>query len=66
MIHYNTDTNLIGSEPKKKRKKKPVGILKDLTKMKRVDVDLEFDIIYSTDGDLVLWSDVEAIIKKYS
>jgi hypothetical protein len=31
MIHYNPETNLIGSEPKKKRKKKPTGILKDLT-----------------------------------
>lgn len=46
--------------------KKPTGILKDLSELKRYDyVWSKTPIEEYKNGRLVLWSDVEAIINKY-
>lgn len=62
------------SEPSKKTKKQPTGILKDLMELKRYELGENDDdeygfsacIIAYKKGSLVEWSDVEAIINKYS
>jgi len=54
------------SEPSKKRKKKPTGILKDLMELKKYDyVWIGSPLEGDKNGRFVLWSDVEAIINKY-
>lgn len=59
------ENNTVGSEPKKINKK-PNGILKDLMKIQRYKiVDGEF-IFHNEKGNYVEWSDIEAIIRKYS
>jgi hypothetical protein len=64
MINY-PEQNPIGQEPGKK-KKEPKGILKDLMELERVDPDYNGDPILCEKGKYVEWSDIEAIIKKYS
>lgn len=69
MIQFNPETNLIGLESVKKIKKKPTGILKDLTKIKTFFIETNIDNMYpylADNGVFVSWSAVEAIIKKYS
>jgi len=63
MKHF-TDPTLPSSEPSKKRKKKPTGILKDLSELKRYCKPNNETIEYKK-GGFVRWSDVEAIINKY-
>ena len=60
---FDADKNS-GSEPSKKTKKEPTGILKDLKSLNRY---IMFKGIQLKEEDtVVLWSDVEAIINKYS
>ena len=59
---FDADKNS-GSEPSKKTKKEPTGILKDLKSLNRY---IMFKGIQLKEEDtVVLWSDVEAIINKY-
>lgn len=59
---FDADKNS-GSEPSKKIKKEPTGILKDLKSLNRY---IMFKGIQLKEEDtVVLWSDVEAIINKY-
>jgi hypothetical protein len=63
--------DFVGKEPKKAKKKKPTGILKDLIELKRYLMEIdpkkrEVELHEDKNGGLVDWSDVEAIIKKYS
>lgn len=54
------------SETKKLQKKKPTGILKDLSELKRYSVFPSSKVIEGNkNGNIVRWSDVEAIINKY-
>lgn len=54
------------TKPNEVKKKKPTGILKDLIKIQRyLIVDGKF-IFHNEKGNYVKWSDVEAIINKYS
>jgi hypothetical protein len=69
MKHF-PETTLPGSEPSKKRKKKPTGILKDLLELKKYElfkgnIHTRFSDLVKEPDDLVRWSDVEAIINKY-
>ena len=60
-------SNLPGSEPSKKIKKEPTGILKDLSELKRYSVFPSSKVIEGNkNGNIVRWSDVEAIINKYT
>lgn len=45
--------------------KKPTGILKDLSELKRYEEDYDGIAFEHEYGSYVLWSDVEAIINKY-
>ena len=58
------DPTLPGSEPSKKTKKEPTGILKDLSELKRYCKPDNETVEYKN-GNIVRWSDVEAIINKY-
>jgi len=68
-----TEEYLPGSEPSKKIKKEPTGILKDLLELKRYSAEMDgceccgqwVSTKEDKDGDLILRSDVEAIINKY-
>jgi len=53
------------SEPSKKIKKKPTGILKDLAELPRYFDGLIEGGYEHEEGNVVSWSDVEAIINKY-
>ena len=62
---FDADKNS-GSEPSKKTKKEPTGILKDLSELKRYSVFPSSKVIEGNkNGNIVRWSDVEAIINKY-
>lgn len=67
--HIRPDSPLPGSEPSKKRKKKPTGILKDLLELKRYDVakmkNGELVLVGKENGQCTEWSDIEKIINKY-
>lgn len=50
-----------------KNKLKPKsGILSDLSKLKRLRTDFDHSLIEDKCGQIILWSDVEAIINKYN
>ena len=62
---FDADKNS-GSEPSKKTKKEPTGILKGLLELKKYDyVWIGSPLEGDKNGRFVLWSDVEAIINKY-
>ena len=60
---FDADKNS-GSEPSKKRKKKPTGILKDLLELKRYWIYNRV-LMENENGSVIKVSDVEAIINKY-
>ena len=53
------------SEPSKKRKKKPTGILKDLLELERYSTGFDSGPISNKEGAWIKWRNVEAIINKY-
>lgn len=61
-------------KPKKVKQKKPTGIIKDLMELQRYELGEDDDdyagcsacIITDKNGQLVEWSDIETIIKKYN
>ena len=57
-------SNLPGSEPSKKIKKEPTGILKDLSELKRYWIYNRV-LMENENGSVIKVSDVEEIINKY-
>ena len=60
---FDADKNS-GSEPSKKTKKEPTGILKDLSELKRYWIYNRV-LMENENGSVIKVSDVEAIINKY-